>query len=69
MLTTIPIVDKLMMDLKKTRMDDLVDRAHYMFTVMGLLFAMMIIGAKQIFGEPIRCMVAAEYPGESSFPS
>jgi len=63
MLGPIPIVDKVILDLEKTRMDDLVDRAHYMFTVMGLVFAMLIIGAKQIFGDPIRCMVAAEYPG------
>ncbi|KAI1703509.1 innexin domain-containing protein [Ditylenchus destructor] len=48
--------------LKLAKLDDIVDKAHYLVTTAALLFFCMLIGVKQIFGEPIACMASPEFP-------
>jgi hypothetical protein len=63
-----PHVEKVVLKLKKSNLDNLVDRAHYFLTVALLsMFALMNAG-NLLFGSPIQCMVPAEYgEGWASF--
>lgn len=42
----------------------LTDRCNYFYTVLVLVFFSLLIGTKQHFGEPIRCLVDQQYSGE-----
>ncbi|VDK83021.1 unnamed protein product [Onchocerca ochengi] len=39
------------------------DRCNYFYTVLALLFFSLLIGTKQHFGAPIRCLVDRQYSG------
>ncbi len=60
----IPILDKVLLDfVNASLLDNLCDRAHYVFTTVLLFYFSILIAGKQMFGEPIRCMTPAEYSG------
>ncbi len=61
----IPILDKVLLDfVNASLLDNLCDRAHYVFTTVLLFYFSILIAGKQMFGEPIRCMTPAVYKGE-----
>ncbi|KAI6172319.1 Innexin [Aphelenchoides besseyi] len=47
--------------LKSTRLDDHVDRLHYLTTTTLLTFFALLIGTKQTFGEPLYCLTPSNY--------
>jgi len=58
----IPVLDEVLMKFTdKTLVDNLVDRAHYVFSVVLLFAFTTLISSKLTFGAPIRCMAPAEY--------
>ncbi|CAD5231617.1 unnamed protein product [Bursaphelenchus xylophilus] len=48
---------------QSAKLDDFVDRSHYLYTPSLLIFFALLIGSKQTFGDPITCMVPANFPG------
>jgi len=61
----IPILDDVLLQFTdKSLVDNLVDRAHYVFSTVLLFAFTTLISSKLIFGAPIRCMAPAEYTGQ-----
>ncbi|CAG9536126.1 unnamed protein product [Cercopithifilaria johnstoni] len=59
----IPGLDKFISSVAISQLDDLPDRCNYFYTVLVLLFFSLLIGTKQHFGAPIRCLVDRQYSG------
>jgi len=49
--------------LKTTKLDDFVDRLHYLFTTLLLGFFVFLVGMQQTFNSPLSCKVEANWPG------
>ena len=60
----IPYLKEFFKTLKETSVDDLVDRINNYWTTLILTFFALATGGKQLFGQPIECMMPAEYPGK-----
>jgi hypothetical protein len=58
----IPYLGEFLASLKSAKLDDLVDRCHYLFTCGLLILFAIVVGSKQTFGQPIQCMTHAEFP-------
>ncbi|KHN80217.1 Innexin-3 [Toxocara canis] len=59
----IPQLNKFFSSLAVTKLDDFTDRCNYYYTVMALIFFSLLVGSKQMFGEPIRCLIDQQYAG------
>ncbi|VDM38082.1 unnamed protein product [Toxocara canis] len=59
MLVEIPLLGKFLSAATSHRLDDIVDRLHFVATVTALVLCAMFVGAKQHFGQPIQCMLPA----------
>ncbi|VDK79708.1 unnamed protein product [Litomosoides sigmodontis] len=59
----IPGLNKFISSITISQLDDLPDRCNYFYTVLALSFFSLLIGTKQHFGEPIRCLVDRQYSG------
>uniref|UniRef100_A0A915CDK0 Innexin n=1 Tax=Parascaris univalens TaxID=6257 RepID=A0A915CDK0_PARUN len=59
----IPQLNKFFSSLSVTKLDDFTDRCNYYYTVLALIFFSLLIGSKQVFGEPIRCLIDQQYAG------
>ncbi|MCP9264677.1 Innexin [Dirofilaria immitis] len=57
----IPSLNKFVSSITISQLDDFADRCNYFYTVLALLFFSVVIGAKQHFGAPIRCLVDRQY--------
>jgi len=49
--------------LKTTKLDDFVDRLHYLCTTSLLVFFVFLVGMQQTFNSPLNCKVDANWPG------
>lgn len=58
----IPYLKDFFKSIKRTAIDDYVDRLNYYYTALLLTFFAILTGAKQTIGKPIECMMPAEYP-------
>ena len=58
----IPYLKDFLKSIKRTSIDDYVDRLNYYYTAMLLTFFAILTCAKQTIGKPIECMMPAEYP-------
>jgi len=58
---TFPIVAKVVVKLRRSNLDNVVDRAHYFFTFAVLVLFALINAGELFFGSPIQCMAPAEY--------
>uniref|UniRef100_A0A0M3IS92 Innexin n=1 Tax=Ascaris lumbricoides TaxID=6252 RepID=A0A0M3IS92_ASCLU len=59
----IPQLNKFFSSLSVTKLDDFTDRCNYYYTVLALIFFSLLVGSKQMFGEPIRCLIDQQYAG------
>ncbi|VDK26414.1 unnamed protein product [Anisakis simplex] len=59
MFTEIPFLKNFLSSATSKRLDDVVDRLHFVVTVTVLVLFAMFIGTKQHFGSPIQCMLPA----------
>lgn len=59
----IPQVNKFIETVKISQVDDFIDRCNYYYTVLLLVFFSLLVGSKQYFGEPIKCLVEQQYTG------
>ncbi|VIO98687.1 Uncharacterized protein BM_BM10579 [Brugia malayi] len=59
----IPGLNKFVSSITISELDDFPDRCNYFYTVLTLLFFSLLIGTKQHFGAPIRCLVDRQYSG------
>ncbi|VDN19260.1 unnamed protein product [Gongylonema pulchrum] len=63
----IPALDGFISRLSISRLDDLAgklfNRCNYFYTAVALSLLSFLIGTKQHFGEPIRCLVDQQYSG------
>ncbi|EJW86712.1 innexin family protein, partial [Wuchereria bancrofti] len=59
----IPGLNKFVSSITISEVDDFPDRCNYFYTVLTLLFFSLLIGTKQHFGAPIRCLVDRQYSG------
>ncbi|VDM42777.1 unnamed protein product [Toxocara canis] len=59
MLVEIPLLNRFLSLATSRRLDDFVDRLHFVRTVTLLVLCAMFVGMKQHFGQPIQCMLPA----------
>uniref|UniRef100_A0A0R3RFQ0 Innexin n=1 Tax=Elaeophora elaphi TaxID=1147741 RepID=A0A0R3RFQ0_9BILA len=57
----IPGLNKFVSTVTISQLDDFPDRCNYFYTVLALSFFSLLIGTKQHFGAPIRCLVDRQY--------
>ncbi|KAI6174050.1 Innexin [Aphelenchoides besseyi] len=58
----VPYLLDFLQSLKSARLDDFVDRLHYLSATALLTFFALLIGSKQTFGEPLTCMIPSQFP-------
>lgn len=51
--------------IKLSRLNDAVDRLHYVFTTGLLVLFVFAVGLQHTFNEPLNCATPAEFPGKS----
>uniref|UniRef100_A0A7E4V9U9 Innexin n=1 Tax=Panagrellus redivivus TaxID=6233 RepID=A0A7E4V9U9_PANRE len=59
---SIPYIKDFFDVVKKTSIDDVVDRLCYFFTTLMFVIFALMTGSKQLFGEPIECIMPPEFP-------
>jgi hypothetical protein len=58
------LIDRLK-SIKLARLDDIVDRLHYVFTTALLVLFVFAVGLQQTFKEPMICRTTSDVSGKS----